>query len=352
MPTTNTGYLPRVGHWEFDVTYNVDTWSDAIFDIMELPYDTRPDNTYALTFYPEPYHGMLKRAIAKAYQSGTPWDLELELVTAMDRRIWVRSHGSAVVENGVVLKVRGFLMDIDRYRAKETSFDLLKQQHKQLNTFTHVLTHNLRNHANNISLLTSLIDMDALDEDNTDLVGKIARVAENLNSTIDHLSDIIKINENVVESEPVDFDDSMDVVYSLLQAELEQTGADVQTDFTVPAIIFPKLYLESILTNLVTNSIKYKKEQECPVIVISTYKDDEKNCVILEYQDNGIGIDLKKHGDKIFGLYKTFTDRPGAHGVGLFLVKTQIESQGGFIIVESKPDVGTIFRIFFRPDNH
>ncbi|MDB5146845.1 MAG: hypothetical protein JWQ57_865, partial [Mucilaginibacter sp.] len=42
--------------------------------------------------------------------------------------------------------------------------------------------------------------------------------------------------------------------------------------------------------------------------------------------------------------------RPGAHGVGLFLVKTQIESQGGYIVVESKPDVGTIFRVFFKPN--
>lgn len=262
----------------------------------------------------------------------------------------MRSYGGVVVENDVILKIKGILMDIDKYRARETSFDLLKQQHKQLNTFTHVLTHNLRNHANNISLLTSLIETDELNEDNTDLVNKITHVAENLNSTIDHLSEVIKVNENLVESEPVSFDDSMQSICSLLQAELEQSEVDIQTEFNVPAITFPKLYLESILANLVTNSIKYKKELESPVILISTYRDDEKDCVILEYQDNGIGIDLSKHGDNIFGLYKTFTNRPGAHGVGLFLVKTQVESQGGYIIVESKPDVGTIFRVFFKAD--
>ena len=348
ISATNGKYLTRVGKWVYDVSTNLDIWSDAIFDILELPYDTKPDNSYSLTFYKEPYQGMLKRAIAKAQQFGTAWDLELELVTAKNNTIWVRSHGGAIVEKGFVVKVEGFLMNIDKYRANETSFDLLKQQHKQLNTFTHVLTHNLRNHANNISLLTSLIETDVLDEDNADLVNKIAHVSGNLNSTIDHLSEIIRVNENLVESELVSFEDSMNDVSSLLHAELEKNQVDVQIDFTVPTVVFPKLYLDSVLSNLITNSIKYKKDSESPVIFISTYHDDEEGCVILEYQDNGIGIDLTKHGDKIFGLYKTFTDRPGAHGVGLFLVKTQIESQGGYIFVESKPNVGTIFRVFFK----
>jgi signal transduction histidine kinase len=294
---------------------------------------------------------MLKRAIARAHQFGTSWDLELELVTAMHKIIWVRSYGSAVVENEVVVKVTGFLMDIDKYRAKETSFNLLKQQHKQLNAFTHVLTHNLRNHANNISLAISLINVATLEEDNIDLVCKIAQVSENLNTTIDHLSEIIKVNENVVESEDLTFEDRMHSLLSVLQPELDKHQANIQTDFVVPGIIFPRLYLDSILANLVTNSIKYKKELEKPEILISTYYDEEQECIIMEYQDNGIGIDLEKYGDQIFGLYKTFTNRPGAHGVGLFLVKTQVESQGGYIIVESKPDVGTIFRIFFKPDN-
>lgn len=342
-------YLPRVGNWEYDVINNTVTWSDTIFDILELPYNTTPDNSLAFKFYQEPYQTMLKKAIAKAYQFGTPWDLELELVTANEKTIWVRSYGSAVIENDIIIKVKGILMDIDKYRTNETSFNLLKQRHKQLSSFTHVLTHNLRNHANNISLLTSLIDTDTLDEDNADLIEKISHVSNNLTTTIDHLSEIMKVNEDIVDSEFLNFGNCMQAVLSLLSAELDRHEVNIQTDFIVDGIHFPKLYLDSILMNLISNSIKYKKDTEQPEILISTYVDDEKNCVILEYQDNGIGIDLERHGDKIFGLYKTFTDRPGAHGVGLFLVKTQIESQGGYIVVESKPDVGTIFRIFFKP---
>jgi signal transduction histidine kinase len=241
-------------------------------------------------------------------------------------------------------------MDIDKYRSTETSINLLKQRYKQLSGFTHILTHDLRNHTGNISLLASLVDKKLLDENNADLFDKLNHVAENLSLTIDHLSEIVKVNENVMETEVLNFNHHLLSALSLLDADLNINEAHIQTDFLVPSIVFPKLYLDSILMNLLSNSIKYKKDSISPEIFICTYKDEDQNCIVLEYQDNGIGIDLNKHADKVFGLYNTFTNRPGAHGVGLFLVKNQIESQGGYVLIESTPHVGTIFRIFFKPN--
>ncbi|TWR26804.1 HAMP domain-containing histidine kinase [Mucilaginibacter achroorhodeus] len=340
--------LPRIGKWEYDVTNSKYTWSEAIFDILDLPYYAKPSNIFSLSSFEEPYKAMLGKAIANACQSGTSWDLELEMMTASNNNIWVRSYGGAVVENGIILKVEGFLMDIDKYRTKEIAFDLLKQKHRQLNTFNQLLTHDLRNHVNNICMLTGMMSKESLDAGNAQLVDKIAQVSENLRFTIDRLSDIIHVKEDLIASEQVNFSDALDNVTALMDIDLRQSEADIQTDFVVPAINFPKVYLNSILSNLISNSIKYKKVDEYPKLFISTYQDEGCDCTILEFQDNGIGIDLEAHGDKIFGLYQTFTDNPKAHGIGLFLVKSQIESQGGDIVVESKPDVGTIFRIFFK----
>ncbi|UOE50871.1 HAMP domain-containing histidine kinase [Mucilaginibacter sp. SMC90] len=340
---------PRLAHWEHDVISNGDKWSDAIFDILELPVDTEPDHNIIFNAHREPYLGMMKAAVAKAYESGTPWDLELELLTVNRHAIWVRSYGSAVIENNVLVKVKGYLMDIDAYRSDSASHTLLKQQHKQLSSFTHILTHNLRNYAYNISMLTELVERDQLDAYNSSILDKIVSVSGSLTETIEQMSEIIKAKEDVIESEMLNFDEETQRVLDALVAEIELHNASIETDFVVPDILFPKLYLKSILMNLISNSIKYRKENERPEILISTYFDDDKSCLILEYQDNGIGIDLERHGDKIFGLFKTFTSRPGSNGVGLFLVKTQVESQGGYIVVESKPDIGTIFRIFFKP---
>jgi signal transduction histidine kinase len=67
----------------------------------------------------------------------------------------------------------------------------------------------------------------------------------------------------------------------------------------------------------------------------------------MTVRDNGLGIDLKKHGHNIFGLHKTFHPNPEAKGIGLFLTKTQVENMGGTIVVESEVGRGTVFTITF-----
>lgn len=69
---------------------------------------------------------------------------------------------------------------------------------------------------------------------------------------------------------------------------------------------------------------------------------------MLEISDNGIGIDMKVNGSKLFGLFKTFTHNPDSKGVGLFISKNQIESMGGRVTVESELNKGTTFKIYMK----
>jgi len=346
------GKLAGVGGWEFDIERRLSKWSQAVYDIYELPYDYNPNLNDSIKFYAPEQREKIEKAIKLAQQKGKSFDLEMELTTAKGRNIWVRSYGEAVYENGKIVKLHGIFMNIDRYHNNEAvlsrSLDLLTQHNRQLKSFTHILSHNLRNHANNIAMLTSFIDMDLLDKENAELVTKLDKVSKNLSGTLDQLSDAIKIREQVIAPDNINLKEVTNGVLNLLEGDIKFSYAEVITDFMVPKISFPRIYMESILTNLISNSIKYKKAKEQPEIIISSYFDEEAECLVLEYQDNGIGIDLVANGDKVFGLYKTFTAGPDSHGVGLFLVKTQVESQGGKITVESKPGVGTKFRIFFK----
>jgi signal transduction histidine kinase len=343
--------LPPEGKWEYDLIHQTNIWSDTIFKIFELSIETKPDKSIFFKFFGEPYLAMFKLAFEEASQSGLPWDLELEIMTGNMKTTWVRSRGYAFVQDNNVVKVQGTFKQIDKYRTEKTLHTLLQQRHRQLSGFTYILTHNLRTYAYNIAMLTELMERGQLNASNTELLDKISMISNNLITTIEDISDVLKVNQSVVDSELMDFEDVTRNVCTVMRAELDQHNATIETDFILRSIFFPRLYLESVLMNLISNSIKYKKDDEKPLVLISTYLDDEKNCVVLEYQDNGIGIDLERNGDKIFGLYKTFTQRRGAHGIGLFLVKTQIESQGGYILVESTPDVGTIFRMFFKPNS-
>jgi signal transduction histidine kinase len=129
-----------------------------------------------------------------------------------------------------------------------------------------------------------------------------------------------------------------------------ETEAVVSFNFTkAPAIEYPRLYLESIMQNLLSNSLKYRSPLRTPVIFAETLF--ENGVLILKFKDNGLGIDLNRHSDKLFGLNKTFHRHEEAKGVGLFITKTQVEAMGGSITAVSEVEKGTTFIIYFNKKN-
>jgi len=230
--------------------------------------------------------------------------------------------------------------------ALNRSLELTTQNNLQLKNFTHILSHNIRNHASNMALISSLVESDKLDKNNAELFDKMNNVSRSLNTTLEDLSEAIRIKESVIRSDKLNFKEITNNVLDIFKSDLDVHKVTVTTNFYAEEVVFPKIYLESIIINLVSNSIKYRSDDKDPEIELKTYINAEQRTV-LECRDNGLGIDLKLHGNKIFGLYKTFHDRKDAHGVGLFLVKTQMESQGGLIEVESSPGNGAIFKIIF-----
>ncbi len=349
---SEAGRLARMGGWEFDCVANKSIWSKTVYDIYELPYDHDLEFVNPFSYFLPPYDEMLKTAVANLQSHGMIWDLELQMLTEKGRVIWVRSYGEPVFnEAGELQKMRGVFMDIEKYKTNELalshSIEVMTQSNLQLKNFTHLISHNIRNHANNIATLTSFIDDSTLDEDNTDLFHKIEKVSQGLSTTLDDLSAAIKIQETELGSDTLYFADVINSVLGVLEFDLEANKAIVHKNLWTEKVLFPRLYLESIVMNLVTNALKYRKTDVAPEINLRTYT-DRNDCVVLECQDNGLGIDLEIHGKKLFGLYKTFHIGKDSHGVGLFLIKTQIESQGGQITVESEPNVGTTFKVIFK----
>ena len=103
---------------------------------------------------------------------------------------------------------------------------------------------------------------------------------------------------------------------------------------------------ELIFYKLISNSIKYKQSGLAPVIEIKSRKLADK--IELSFKDNSIGMDLETKSEQIFGLYKRFHPQHAeGKGMGLFMVKTQVETLGGKISVQSKVNVGTEFKIEF-----
>ena len=104
--------------------------------------------------------------------------------------------------------------------------------------------------------------------------------------------------------------------------------------------------MESIMLNLLANSIKYKSENRKLKVTIKTSQVDDS--IVLTFKDNGIGIDLERNRDKIFGLYQRFHNYPDSKGLGLYLVKSQVETMEGTISIESEVNKGTSFTLTFK----
>jgi PAS domain S-box-containing protein len=236
---------------------------------------------------------------------------------------------------------------IESKRSLETLAAKLQEQNRQLDEFAHIISHNLRSPVGNIQALIKLLDDNSTLSDYKVIFDKIRNVSKNLSETMNDLMDTMKVRENTsVERQEVKFKEVLDKVVQSLEGDLIQAEASVTFDFNeASSLYYPKAYLESIFQNLLTNALKYRSADRRPLIHFETRKTN--HAVELRVSDNGLGIDMEKFGDKLFGLHKTFHYHDEARGVGLFLIKTQVEAMGGTITAESIVDHGTTFIIHF-----
>jgi signal transduction histidine kinase len=207
-------------------------------------------------------------------------------------------------------------------------------------------SHDLRAPVVNINSLLNFYNKEnPLDKDNPIIIEKIEDSVLRLQSTLNDLVDIVALKKKEVEiKENVSFSNTTDEVKATIQSLIHRVDPIIEVDFKVKNIKYPKTHLTSIVQNLMTNAIKYRSPKKRLKIEIKSYNHQEYVC--LEISDNGLGINMKKYGDKLFGIYQRFHNVPNSKGLGLYIVKTQVEMMGGYIEVSSKVNHGTTFSIF------
>ncbi|CAM4215089.1 PAS domain S-box protein [Zobellia roscoffensis] len=286
----------------------------------------------------------------------------------IDKLFAVRKNGQKIAvqismapvqwEEGLIISLA--IRDITKQRSAErkilkakenleTLAHKLTNQNRQLADFTHITSHNLRSPVSN---LNSLLDIYRTTDDEllrASLFEKFETVINHLTLTLNTLVEALKTKNPHSEEDikEIQFEKVLSKTKDVLAGEILKTGAIIKADFSkCSKIEYHKIYLDSIFLNLVSNAIKYKSKNRKPVIEIESIIQDGK--IMLEFKDNGLGIDLEQHGHKLFGLNKVFHRHPDAKGVGLFLTKSQIEAMDGTIYATSKVNVGTTFTINFN----
>ncbi len=226
--------------------------------------------------------------------------------------------------------------------------EVTSSQNSKLYNFTHIVSHNIRSHASNLSMVIDVIESTVDISEKLSYFDLFKEGTEKLSETIEYLNEIITIQQKTnIEKTKINLKHEIEktkMALSLVIKESKITITDtIPDDLIVTAI---PAYLDSILLNLFTNAIKYKSPERKPTLKIG-YEIIE-GYTVLNFKDNGLGLDLKKNAHKLFGMYKTFHGNEDAKGIGLFITKNQLEAMNGKIEIESEVGQGSNFKIYLN----
>ena len=279
------------------------------------------------------------------------YDVEMGLKKSNGDINWIIVNSAPLPNNRVVIAYQD-VTKLKKYQneLKETITNL-EERNNSLQNFAHIVSHNLRSHSANISGLLSLIVLDNSELLENQYYELLSKSTENLMESIKHLSEVAQLHTNAKKDlTKISLNDSLNNTKTNIYALAVSSGVKIIDKISNNSnIIGEQAYIDSILLNFLTNSIKYKSKDKDSFVRLTTYIENEH--LVLVIQDNGLGIDLERHSNKLFGMFKTFHDHPEARGIGLFITNNQVKAIGGKIEVESKVGEGTTFRIYFKNAN-
>lgn len=227
------------------------------------------------------------------------------------------------------------------FKSKEL-LDATIDQNDRLNSFAHIVSHNLRTHSSGISKLLELLKEDPR---SMEVIELALQASLRLNETIEDLNKVVEIQGETSSSfGPISLETAIHEAKSTLQFDI-QSFAEVKTQLNHQVSLRGlQVYLDSIMFNLISNGIKYRHPNRKAQIEISDALDGK--WYAIKVKDNGLGIDLDRHRERLFGMYNTFHENDNARGLGLYLMKHQIDIMNGKVEVESELGVGSTFTVY------
>jgi signal transduction histidine kinase len=241
---------------------------------------------------------------------------------------------------------------MDRY-LKQTNESLknysttLERTNRELEEFAYISSHDMKSPITSLlGMLTLMQQKDAIKPEHCHLFDLAVSSATQIRKTVAALNDIIAFRKTLkIEREKINLAEALEEVKLRILDMINSSGAVINADFSeCPFVNYPAVHLKSIFQNMLTNAIKYKQENRPPIIDIKTTR--KENFVVLEISDKGMGIDMNRYKDKLYGLFQRFHTHTEGMGIGLHMIHSIVESYGGKILVESEVNKGTTFKIY------
>lgn len=289
-------------------------------------------------------------------KKGLPFSEDVVLRNKIGGKRWFTAEATPVAGNSPA-ELKTYIILTDITERKQTEEKLQQQaedlfrRNRDLQQFTYIVSHNLRAPvANTLGLANMLRTLSREGPLFEEVIEKLHETALRLDTVIRDLSTLVSFQDKspAAVRQPVLLSGVIQQVAASLQTALQEADGKLQL-LLAPEVALDsnKAYLYSIFYNLVSNAIKYRSKNRPLEITIKSFS-APAGALALAISDNGTGMDLAKVGPELFKLYKRFNTTVEGKGMGLFLVKTQVEALGGRIEVSSQPGVGTTFTLFFK----
>jgi signal transduction histidine kinase len=217
-------------------------------------------------------------------------------------------------------------------------------RNSDLQQYSYTVSHNLRGPVARQLGLTTLLrnSKDATEQDQ--LIDLIYKTSCDLDHILKDLNKVINIQKDLHNlKELVKLEDEWIKSSELLKDVIDDHFRITCKFDLAPEVVTIRAFIQSIFYNLMSNAIKYRSPDRILKLHGSSFIEDDS--LVIEISDNGLGIDLNKYEDSIFKLFKRFHTHVEGRGLGLFLVKTQIEALQGSLEIQSVVDRGTCFKI-------
>ncbi|TDO82975.1 PAS domain S-box-containing protein [Flavobacterium chryseum] len=235
----------------------------------------------------------------------------------------------------------------------EENIHELNKTNKNLEEFIHVISHDLKEPLRKIVMHNGKIDGTYLNETDARSIGIMKSAALRLNSLVD---DLVQYSSHTAQEErtEINLEEIISEVIDDLEIIITDKKATIQVG-QLPLIQASRVQMRQLFSNLISNAIKYSRTDVPPIIQISQteYFESEiankiNQFVKIQIKDNGIGME-KNHLNKIFTIFQRLHARSeySGNGIGLAICKKIMENHSGHITVESNPNEGTTFNLYF-----
>ena len=360
---SETEKIGKIGGWIVNLETMIQTWTEETYQIHEVDIDFEPDLNKGINFYAPSSKLIIERAFNHTVETGEPFDLELELITAKGNIIWVNTVGKAQQLDGVTKLVSGSFQDItERKQIQET----IMAKNKEMENYLYVTSHDLRTPLVNIQGFSQRLKKQAdsiktlftdkklepeilhqlgiiTDESIPKTLNFVLSNIEKMDALINSLLQLSRTGRVAMNIQKIDMNELFAKILQSLDFQIKETQCKIHIH-PLPECYGDAALLDQLFANIISNALKYSDSERALEITVDAKK--TYNNVVYTINDTGKGI-AQKYLDKIWDVFYRIDPRSSktGEGIGLSLVKRIAEKHKGKVWAESEENKGSVFHI-------